>query len=66
MVGKKIKKYLSENGIKQNFLSEKTDISISKISRICSGEVKNIDCVEYYKICKVLGVPFEYFLSEEV
>lgn len=65
MVGKKIKQYLAENGIKQNFLSEKTGISISKISRICSGEVKNIDCVEYYKICNVLGLPYEYFLTEE-
>lgn len=63
MVGARIKDYLTRNGIKQSFLSEKTGLSNSIISDICLGNRK-IDCVEYYKICKALNVPLETFLEE--
>lgn len=62
MVGARIKDYLSENGIKQTFLAEKTGLSNSQVSDICSNDRK-IDCVEYYKICKALNVPLETFLE---
>lgn len=65
MVGLKIKKYLDDNGIKQAFLVEKTGYSASLISDICSGDRKKIDCIEYWKICKALGLPLEYFLEGE-
>lgn len=63
MVGIRIKNYLIENGIKQSFLADKTGMSNSIISDICLGNRK-IDCVEYYKICKALNVPFETFLED--
>lgn len=62
MVGERIKKYLQENGIKQTFLAEKTGLTNSQISDICVRDRK-IDCVEYYKICKALNLPLEYFMD---
>lgn len=62
MVGKKISEYLTENGIKQTFLAEKTGMTNSVMSDICNGKRK-IDCVEYYKICKALNLPLEHFLD---
>lgn len=64
MVGRRIKEYLKENGIKQTFVAEKSGLSNSVISDICSRGRK-IDVVEYYKICKALNVPLETFLDEE-
>lgn len=64
MVGEKIKKYLQDNGIKQTFLAEKTGLSNSQISDICINDRK-IDCVEYYKICRALNLPLEYFMETE-
>ena len=65
MVGRRIKEYLKENGIKQTFVAEKSGLSNSVISDICTRGRK-IDVVEYYKICKVLNVPLETFLEEEI
>ena len=63
MVGKKIAKYLREHGIKQGFVASKVGITDSKMSDICNGA--SIDCVLYYQICQVLGVPLETFLVEK-
>jgi transcriptional regulator with XRE-family HTH domain len=64
MVGAKIKKYLEEHGIKQGFVAEKVGLTPSQMSDICIKD-RSIDCVVYYKICKVLNVPMELFLSED-
>jgi transcriptional regulator with XRE-family HTH domain len=63
MLGANIKEYLAGNGIKQSFLVEKTGISSSKISDICTGRRKDISAVEYFKICNALGVNMEYFFE---
>ena len=65
MVGLKIKEYLEENGIKQSFVAEKVGITPSRMSEIVNKQNKIIDCVLYYKICKVLNVPLELFLEGE-
>lgn len=62
MVGARIKKYLEDHGIKQSFVAEKVGLSASQMSDICIKD-RTIDCVEYYKICKVLNVPLEMFLE---
>lgn len=62
MIGAKIKSFLNEKGIKQAFLVEKTGLTPSQISDICIHDRK-IDCVEYFKICKALGVPMDYFME---
>lgn len=65
MLGLRIQEYLKENGIKQSFLVEKTGLSASIISDICTGTRQKVDALEYYKICKALGVPLDRFLFEE-
>ena len=62
MVGARIKDYLTQKGIKQTFLAEKTGLTNSVISDICVRGRK-VDAVEYYKICKALELPLEYFLE---
>ena len=63
MVGKRIKEYLMSNGIKQTFIAEKTGLTPMVISDICNNDRK-IDCCEYYKICNVLNVPYDYFFKD--
>ena len=62
MVGARIKRYLEEHGIKQSFVAKEVGLSPSQMSDICVRD-RTIDCVEYYKICKVLNVPLEMFLE---
>ena len=62
MIGKLIKEYLQDKGIKQNYVAEKAGITDNAMSDICNGK-RDIGCIEYYKICKVLGVPLGYFLE---
>ena len=63
-VGAKINTYLKENGIKQSYLVEQTGLTSDAVSRICKLDRK-IECVEYYKICRALNVPFETFMDDE-
>lgn len=63
MIGAKIKSYLQERGIKQTFLAEKTGMTNSIISDICNNDRK-VECVEYFKICKALNLPLEYFFND--
>ena len=64
MVGKKIKQYLEEKGIKQAFLAEKIGVTTSQMNLVLN-KGRKIDCVTYYKICRVLDVPLEYFMEGE-
>lgn len=61
-IGKKIQDYLRENGIKQSFVAERSGLTDSIISDICNDKRK-VDVIEYYKICKALQVPLNYFLE---
>lgn len=65
MIGNEIKNYLSEKGIKQTFLAERTGLTNSQISDICIHDRK-VDCIEYYRICKALELPLNYFLDKVV
>jgi transcriptional regulator with XRE-family HTH domain len=63
MVGQRIKAYLTENGIKQSFLSEKTDISAQTLAAILSG-TRKLEVMEYYRICQALKVDMLTFLAD--
>ena len=60
MKGSDIKKYLDENGIKQTFVSEKTEIPPSILNMMLNDNRK-IEANEYMKICDAIGVPLDYF-----
>lgn len=55
--------YLSEKKIKQTFVSLKSGIETSKLSRILTG-VQEINVTDMEKIAKALGKKTEFFLSE--
>ena len=63
-MGEKIKAYLDSHGIKQTFLAEQTGLTISVISDICLRGRK-VEVSEYYRICKALDVPLDYFFKDE-
>ena len=64
MVGSRIGKYLTDNGIKQAFLCQKTGLTPSQMSDICTKD-RSVDAEVYHRICKALNVPLEKFLEEE-
>ena len=63
MVGQAIKTYLTENGIMQSFLSEKTGIPQPALSKMLAGTQK-IEIMEYYRICQALKVDMNKFLPK--
>ena len=63
MVGQRIKAYLTENGIKQRFLSEKTKIPAPTLTAMLSG-VRKIEVMEYYSICQALKVDMTTFVED--
>lgn len=62
MIGAAIKNYLNQNGIKQAFVADKVGITPGQMSDICNKE-RTIDCVLYYKICRVLNVSLDLFFE---
>lgn len=64
MVGKRIKTYLLEHGIKQSFLSEKTGIANDVLSKILLG-TRKLDVIEYAHICRALKVTYDTFITDE-
>lgn len=63
-IGKKIGEYLRDQGIKQAYLSERTGLTPTEVSYICTGRCKKVDALDYYKICKALGLDLMFFLSD--
>lgn len=48
--------YLSEHGIKQSFVAEKTGISADLISKTLKGE-RRLLADEFIRICKAIKIP---------
>lgn len=63
-IGLKLKEHLDQNGIKYSFVAEKANIPAPVMSIILSGN-RDVKVLEYYRICKVLQVPFEKFIVED-
>ena len=61
-LGEAIKNYLIEKGIKQSFIAEKAGITDVTMSTILSCK-RGMNPIEYYRICKALEIPLEYFFS---
>lgn len=64
-IGMKIKEYLDQNGTKYSFVAEKANIPAPVMSVILSGS-RDVKILEYYRICKVLNVPMEKFVEEDL
>lgn len=64
MLGRKIKDYLDEKGIKYTYISEKTGLGMNIISPLLNGK-REIKATEYFSICAALDLPLEYFADQE-
>lgn len=62
MLGKIIRDYLNENGIDLSLVAENLNMPIKKITR--ELHQKDIDCIFYYKLCKFLELPLDFFMNE--
>lgn len=60
MLGKKIKQYLNEKGLKQSYLSAKCGFPQPILSAMLNGERK-ITAEEYMNICHALDVDLSMF-----
>ena len=62
MLGMRIREYITESGMKLGAIAEKADIPMNTFSAMMNGKRK-ITAEEYFKICRILGVPLEKFCS---
>lgn len=62
--GQNIKSYLDRNGIKQAYLSEKTNIPANTLNAMLNGQ-RRIEVNEYINICSALNVPLDKFAQQE-
>ena len=63
MLGKKIKQYLDDNGIRYSHVAEKTGIPMNVFSPMLN-EKREIKANEYFSICFALKLPLEKFAPE--
>ena len=63
MLGRYIKAYIIEKGMKLKTIGEKAGIKRQRFYEILDGKSK-IEAVEYFRICKALGVNIEYFAKK--
>lgn len=61
-LGPKIQKYLKEEGISQDFLAERLEISVSSLNQMLTGSSK-LPAEVYLKICQLLHRPVDYFIE---
>lgn len=61
-VGPRIKRYLEENNIPQNWLSLETGFAAPKLNLMLTGK-RRMQVEEYIVICKALKVPLDTFLT---
>lgn len=55
-----IKEYISQNGIRQNFVAQKAGIPAELLSRSLDGK-RRLQADEFIAICNVLSLDFDYF-----
>ena len=60
MLGRAIKEYMIENGIKQRKIAEVSGLTEQQLSDSCAGRRK-VEAMEYFAICKALKVSLDYF-----
>lgn len=55
--------YITDNGIKQSFLVEKTGLLQPKVSRLLNNTETSINVEDYVKLCKAVKKTPNYFLD---
>lgn len=62
-IAKRIKDYLDDKCIKNNFICKGLNMSIRKVSYMVNG-LQKIYVSDYLRLCKLLNVKPSYFLDE--
>ena len=62
-IGLRIGEYIKERGYNQAEVARKNGMTPVSFNRIING-YRKIDCVTYFKICKFLELPLEYFFEK--
>jgi len=62
MVANAIALYLEENGIRQSFICERTELTELCVSLALSGQRK-LSIEEYAEICAALDLPYQFFFE---
>lgn len=63
MVRERIIEYLRDNGIKQEYVAEKANLSSVAMSNLANGK-RGLDVEEYVRICQALGVSTDLFMPD--
>lgn len=64
MVIEKLRNYICENGLRFNFIAEKSGIQEKKFYRLLSGK-QQMTLDEYEQICKGLSIDPSYFFKQK-
>lgn len=64
MLGKRIKEFLDNKGIKYSYIAERTGIPMNILSPMLN-EKRDIKATEYFSICNALEIPLDTFSQEE-
>ena len=62
-VREKLIEYLRDNGIKQEYVAEKANLSSVAMSNLANGK-RGLDVEEYVRICHALGVSTDLFMPD--
>jgi len=62
-VREKLIEYLRANGIKQEYVAEKAELSSVAMSNLANGK-RGLDVEEYVRICYALGVSTDFFMPD--
>ena len=60
MLGKAIKEYIDDHGLKQTKVAENAGMKVQTLNDILNCRRK-VEATEYFAICRALGVPVSYF-----
>ncbi len=63
MLGKLIKQYIDENGIKQKKVADDSGMKPQALNDVLN-ERRKIEATEYFNVCKALNVGLDYFANK--
>lgn len=63
MLGKLIKNYINDKGLKQKRIAELAGIQITRFNEIVNGK-RPIEATEYFRVCEALSVPIDTFAKK--
>ena len=63
-LGAAIKNYITEHGLKQKTIAEKSGFTVQTFNAVMNGQRK-LEATEYFKVCDALGVSLDYFVRRQ-